>query len=227
MEVMALKIADLKKDYDKLQIRYRAKELDSIYNGGCEENPDICFVFMNPTGKNIASEKSWEGRKSPWLGTKNIWKLFYKVDLLSESLYKEIQEKKPKDWDYKFCDHVYEEIANNKIFITNLGKCTQLDARPLPDEVLKKYLDLLFQEIDIIKPKVIITFGNQVSSIILNKKISVSLNRKTSYELNVNKNNYKVYPVYYPVGNGIFNIDKAIEDIKWIIDKEIKNEILI
>ena len=222
-----MKIADLKKDYDKLQIKYGAKELDSIYNGGCEENPDICLVFMNPTGKNIASEKSWKGRKSPWLGIKNIWKLFYEVNLLSESLYKEIQAKKPKDWDYEFCDYVYEEIANNKIFITNLGKCTQLDARPLPDEVLKKYLDLLFQEIDIIKPKVIITFGNQVSSIILNKKISVSLNRKTSYELKVNKNRYKVYPVYYPVGNGIFNIDKAIEDIKWIIDKEIKNEILI
>lgn len=108
---------------------------------------------MNPTGKNIASDKSWKGRKSPWLGTKNIWKLFYKVDLL-------------------------------------------------------------FKEINIIKPKIIITFGNQVSSIILNKKISVSENRKKCYRIQINKNEYKVYPVYYPVGNGIFNIDKSIEDIK-------------
>ena len=52
-----MRIEDLKKDYDKLQVKYGAKELDSIYNGGCEENPDICFVFMNPTGKNIASDK--------------------------------------------------------------------------------------------------------------------------------------------------------------------------
>ena len=58
--------------------------MDSIYNGGCEENPDICFVFMNPTGRNIASIRTWKGRKSPWLGTKNIWKLFYNVNLLSE-----------------------------------------------------------------------------------------------------------------------------------------------
>lgn len=50
-KVNILKIEDLKKDYDKLQVKYGAKELDSIYNGGCEENPDICFVFMNPTGK--------------------------------------------------------------------------------------------------------------------------------------------------------------------------------
>lgn len=214
-------LEDLKKDYDKLQMKYGAKELDSIYNGGCEESPDICFVFMNPTGRNIASDKSWKGRKSPWLGTKNIWKLFYNVDLISEDTYNKIINKKPKDWDYEFCDYVYDEISRNKVFITNLGKCTQIDARPLSDEVLKKYLDLLFKEIDIIKPKVIITFGNQVSSIILDKKISVSQNRKICHKLAINNDEYKVYSVYYPVGNGIFNIDKSIEDIKWIINNEI------
>lgn len=217
-----MKIKDLNNEYDKLQLEYGSRELDSIYNGGCEENPDICFVFMNPTGKNIASLKTWHGRKSPWLGTKNIWKLFYHVNLLSGESYNKILEMKPKDWDYDFCDYIYDEINNNKVFITNLGKCTQVDARPLRNEVLAKYLDLLFKEIDIIKPKVIITFGNQVSSIILNKKISVSETRKQSHELIVNNNTYKVYPVYYPVGNGIFNIDKSIEDINWIINNEIK-----
>ncbi len=215
-------IKDLNNEYDKLQLVYGSRELDSIYNGGCEENPDICFVFMNPTGKNIASLKTWHGRKSPWLGTKNIWKLFYHVNLLSEESYNKILEMKPKDWDYDFCDYIYDEINNNKVFITNLGKCTQVDARPLRNEVLSKYLDFLFKEIDIIKPKVIITFGNQVSSIILNKKVSVSETRKQSHELVVNNNTYKVYPVYYPVGNGIFNIDKSIEDINWIINNEIK-----
>ena len=29
-----------------------------------------------------------------------------------------------------------------------------------------------------------------------------------------------MYAVYYPVGNGRFNIDKAIEDIKWIMKEE-------
>ena len=80
---------------------------------------------------------------------------------------------------------------------------------------------MLLKEIDIVKPKIIITFGNQVSSIILNTKISVCQSRKTPYDLNINKTKYKVYPVYYPVGNGIFNIDKAIEDIKWIINQEL------
>ena len=42
----------LNNEYDKLQLKYGAKELDSIYNGGCVQNTDICFVFMNPTGRN-------------------------------------------------------------------------------------------------------------------------------------------------------------------------------
>lgn len=222
-----MELEGLKTEYDRLQNIYGAKELDSIYNGGCSKNPDICFVFMNPTGRNIASDKSWKGRKSPWLGTKNIWKLFYNVNLLSEEVFDKIQKKKPKEWDYKFCDYVYEEIEKNKVFITNLGKCTQIDARALPDEVLKKYLNLLFKEIEVINPKIIITFGNQVSSIILNKKISVSENRKIYHEIEINGNKYRVYPVYYPVGNGIFNIDKSIEDIKWIIEKEIKKEVIL
>ena len=50
-----MKISDLNPEYDKLQQEYGAKELSSIYNGGCTKNPDICFVFMNPTGRNIAS----------------------------------------------------------------------------------------------------------------------------------------------------------------------------
>ena len=132
-----MKLEDLKKEYDKLQVKYGAKELDSIYNGGCENNPDICFIFMNPTGRNVASLKTWKGRKSPWIGTKNIWKLFKEVNLISNDTFEIIHSKKPKDWDYEFSDFVYEELTNNKVFVTNLGKCTQVDARALSDEVLK------------------------------------------------------------------------------------------
>ena len=95
-----------------------------------------------------------------------------------------------------------------------IGKCTKL-----PNEVYRQYLDLLLKEIAIIRPKKIITFGNQVSSIILNEKIAVSQCRKKSFTLNVDNQEYPVYPVYYPVGNGSFNIDKALEDLKWIINQ--------
>ena len=208
-------------EYDKLQKKYGAKELDSIYNGGCTDNPDICFVFMNPTGRNIASSKEWKGLKSPWIGTKNIWDLFYSLDLLDEEIYLKIKSIKGPEWTEEFAEEVYGNVEKHKYFITNLGKCTQVDARELPDSVYRKYLHLLEKEIEIINPKVIVLFGNQVSSIVLNEKISVSKSRKTSYIKKIGSNTYKCYPVFYPVGNGRFNIDKSIEDIKWIIDNEI------
>lgn len=215
-----MQLDDLKSEYDKLQRKYGAKELDSIYNGGCSDNPNICFVFMNPTGRNIASSKGWKGLKSPWIGTKNIWDLFYSLDLLDEDLYNKIKFIKGNDWTEEFADEVYDDVIKNKYFITNLGKCTQIDARVIPDKVYLKYLKLLEKEFEIIEPKVIVLFGNQVSSIVLNEKISVSQSRKKLYIRNINGKEYRFYSVYYPVGNGRFNIDKSIEDIKWIIENE-------
>ena len=167
-------LEDLNNKYDKLQKKYGDKSLHSIYNGGCTNNPNICFVFMNPTGRNIASSPDWDGPHSPWLGTKNILNLFYQTNLFNEEIYNLIKSKKSSEWDKDFCNEVYNEVSNNKFFITNLAKCTQVDARPLNDSVFKEYLKLLEKEIDIIRPKVIILFGNQVSSIFLNEKISVS-----------------------------------------------------
>ncbi len=212
-----MKISDLNLEYDKLQQKYGAKELNSIYNGGCTNNPNICFVFMNPTGKNIASNPSWKGRRSPWIGTKNIWKLFYKIGLLEEEIYIETQKRKSQEWDETFADLVYDNVKKHKYFITNLGKCTQIDARILPNSVYNQYLDLLYEEIKIINPKIIITLGNQVSSIILNKNISVSQCRKKSFSKTIGAKTYNIYPVYYPIGNGMMNIDKAIEDLNYII----------
>ena len=209
-------LEELEKEYQTMQNKYGDKSLDSILFGGKKNNPDICFVFMNPTGKNIASSKEWKGIKSPWIGTKNIWNLFYQVGVLSKETLEEIQHKKGKDWTEDFANEVYQELESNNVYITNLAKCTQIDARPLKDEVYRKYLNLFFKELEIVKPKKIILFGNQVSSIVLNEKISVSTTRKKEFIYN----NYCFYPVYYPVGNGLFNIDKAIEDIKFIINKQ-------
>ena len=215
-------LEDLKKEYDKLQNEYGAKELDSINNGGCIKNPNICFVFMNPTARNIASSKKWKGIKSPWIGTKNIWDLFYSLELMDKEIYKKIKNIKPNEWTEEFAKEVYKDVEINKYFITNLGKCTQIDARPLSNSVYEKYLELLKKEIEIIKPKVVILFGNQVSSIVLNQKISVSQCRKKLFKEKIGDKEYKFYSVYYPVGNGRFNIDKSIEDIRWIMKNEIK-----
>lgn len=212
-------LEELVKKYDKMQKKYGDPKLDSINFGGCLENPDVCFVFMNPTARNVTSQKTWKGIKSPWVGTKNVWTLFNKLGLIDNEIYTRIRSIKGSDWTYEFAEEVYGQVAKNKFYITNLAKCTQVDARALPDSVYKDYLNLFLKEMEIVNPKVIILFGNQVSSVVLGKKISVSQVRKKEFLL---KNKFKCYSVFYPVGNGSFNVDKSIEDILYIIDSQKK-----
>ena len=212
-------LEELVKKYDKMQKKYGDPKLDSINFGGCTDNPDVCFVFMNPTARNVTSSKEWKGIKSPWVGTKNVWTLFNKLGLIDDEIYTRIRSIKGSDWTYEFAEEVYSQVAKNKFYITNLAKCTQVDARPLPDSVYKDYLNLFIKEMEIVKPKVIILFGNQVSSVVLGEKISVSQVRKKEFLL---KNKFKCYSVFYPVGNGSFNVDKSIEDILYIINSQKK-----
>lgn len=209
---------ELTKEFDKLQTKYGSKNLDSVYGCGEKNNPRVALVFMNPTKRNIATSKSWTGLKAQWLGTKQIWDFLVKCNLFTSKINEEIKTKKPSDWTEEFCECVYSEVKKQGVWITNLAKCTQDDARPLPDAVFLKYKDLLKKELSIVNPKKIIFFGNQVASIMLGSKVSVSLVRKKVFKLNIEDKEYESYAVYYPVGNGRFNQPKAVEDIKAIIN---------
>ena len=203
--------------YDKLQNTYGSKELNSVYGYGCDNCPEIALVFMNPTKRNIATNKEWKGLRAQWLGTKQIWEFLWKCGLFSAEMLAKIKEKSPKDWNEEFCEEVYDEVKKNKMWITNLAKCSQDDARPLPDEIFLQYKDLLKEELSLVKPKRIFFFGNQVSSIVLDEKITVSTSRQKKFSLSLKENTCDCYAIFYPVGNGRFNQSKAIEDIRAIL----------
>jgi DNA polymerase len=213
-------VTQLHKKYDELQKKYGEPSLSSIYGAGDIDNPKVMFVFMNPTGRNIACEPSWKGFRAPWIGTKQVWDVFYKLGFLKENIYKSIKEYKPDDWSIDFCNQVYSEVEDNSLYITNLAKCTQLDARPLKNSIFRDYLDLMLKEVEIVNPKVVISFGNQVSSIIVGKNISVSNYTKDEKEI---VNGYSIYPTYYPVGQGRRNMPLALERIKRVLENPIYN----
>ena len=205
------------KQYNELQDIYGSKELNSVYGGGCDKNPKVALVFMNPTKRNIATSKSWEGLKVQFLGTKQVWEFLTKCELFNAELNDEIKSKKSMDWTREFCERVYAEVEKQGLWITNLAKCTQDDARPLPDEVFMQYKDLLKEELKLVNPEKIFFFGNQVASIVLDEKITVSTTRQKKFNLNIDGKIYDSYAIFYPIGNGRFNQPKAIEDIKEIL----------
>jgi uracil-DNA glycosylase len=213
-----MQVHALHNEIDQLQTLHGEPTLQAIYGAGCTTRPKIMMVFMNPTAKNVSAHMDWKGLRAPWLGTKSIWTLLYELGLLSETQVARTQSLKAHVWTEAECIELYEALSTRGVYLTNLAKCTQLDARPVKDEVFRQYLDLMKREIAYLKPKRIITFGNQVSSILLAKPISVSTyTGADKEEIVVEGQRYPVYPTYYPVGHGRMNQPRAIARINSVI----------
>ena len=214
---MNIQLNHLHPEFDRLQKLHGADGLCSIYGAGCIDRPHACFIFMNPTGRNPSAKKEWNGLRAPWIGIKNTWRLFNQIGIISDKTAEFISSMPADIWLPELATKLYSELSGNGIYITNLGKCTQLDARHLDDKVFADYSKLLEKEINEIQPEKIIIFGNQVSSVFLGRPIAVSSVRRQSFSKIIMGREYKTYPVFYPVGNGFRNIAKAIEDLEFIL----------
>lgn len=103
----------LNKIYAKMQEIYGSKELDCVFGGG-NFNPELVLVFMNPTKRNIATDKNFKGIKKQWLGTKQIWNYLADCNLFDCELNNKIQKMKPNEWTTDFCEKVYKEVEKIK-----------------------------------------------------------------------------------------------------------------
>jgi DNA polymerase len=217
-----LQLIDLNKKLDTLHQMHGDPMYSSIYGAGKIDKPHIFLIFMNPTARNVSAKKDWQGLRAPWIGTKDVWRMLFYLGLFSnETLMYKIKAIKPDKWDKTLALQIYNCIAQKDVYITNIAKCTQADARALPNSVFRSYLPTMLEEIERIKPKNIITFGNQVSSILLSKPISVSNYINDEVEkLLIGDKEFNVYPTYYPVGQGMRNMPKAINRIKRIISNQ-------
>ncbi len=215
-----LQLEELFNEINSLHKRHGDSRFFPIYGAGRTKNPRICMVFMNPTARNISAHSSWKGIRAPWIGTKQVWKLLFELDLIrrKEIIYR-AQVYKPNQWTERFAEELYSEVSNESLYITNIAKCTQPDARTIKSKVFKDFVNNTKKELLILDPEIIITFGNVVSSTLLEKPISVSNYINNEYEtINIDTKTYKIYPSYYPVGQGTPNLPKAIERIKRILD---------
>ncbi len=213
-----LQLTELFPQFDKLQKDCGDPTLASIYGAGRIESPSTMFIFMNPTGRNVASTSEWNGIRAPWIGTKKVWRLLASLDLITSKQLAQIGNLRPTEWDEQFAYSIYSTVARRQAYITNFAKCTLPDARSLSNTVFKKYRKLLLQEIKLIKPQKIVSFGNQVSSLLLEKQLSVSNYLADEVELlSIDDLAYKIYPTYYPVGQGQRNMPLAKRRLRKII----------
>ena len=204
---------------DLLHKKYGDPNYTSIYGTGRIKSPKLVLVFMNPTARNVSARPEWAGIRAPWLGLKQTWKFFYEIGILNKELFKATQKLRPEEWTPEFSNTIYSYVASKKVFSTNLAKATQLDARPLRDRVFYDSREGFLKELELLNASHVVTFGNQVSSVLLNKPVRVSKYSGTQFEeLEVGMRIYKIYPCFYPVGRGWMNIRKVVPRVRRILN---------
>lgn len=210
-------LSQLFTEFDRLHALHGSAAHAPVYGAGETRRPKLCLVFMNPTARNISADPDWPGLRAPWLGTKPVWRLLTSLKLLDSTLANQIDQLKPGDWTPALAQTIYQDIALHSVYITNLAKCTQPDARPLTNKVMREYRTLMLKELDLLNPQAVVTFGNQVSSVIIGKSITVSNYPDSEYE-ELTTNNFKhlLFPTYYPIGQGTRNLLKAVSRIRKI-----------
>jgi len=183
-------------------------ELQPILGGGKTINPKFMFVFINPTSANISSGKGWKGPRFPFIGTKQVWRVFHNAGILDRRLMDGINS--DHNWSLEFTDEILSFLKKKDIYLTNIVKWTGQDAT-LPDsEKIRLFLPVLKREIEIISPEYVITFGLIPFERLTGQKIKLAdyyseamkSGRLKHFDLQVDSVKTKVIPCYFPVGRG-------------------------
>src|SRR3989338_243315 len=98
---------------------FKKNGLMPIFGGGKIYKPKIMFVFINPTHKNTSSDHDWTGPRFPFIGTKQVWRVFYKSGLFDSSLLKIIEN---GDWTENFANDVLKFLQIKSFYLTNIVK---------------------------------------------------------------------------------------------------------
>lgn len=193
-----------------------------ILGNGKTYKPKIMFVFINPTIRNISSSKTWVGPRFPFIGTKQVWRIFCKAGLFDERLLNHINEN--STWSINFTNRVLDYLKNREFYLTNIVKWTGSDARLPESKKIKLFLPVLENEIELVKPEYIVTFGLIPFENLTRTKIKLSryyetvMKKRELEPISIQINNFKtkVIPCYFPIGRG--NPKRAIELLK-LVDK--------
>jgi uracil-DNA glycosylase family 4 len=123
-------------------------------------------------------------------------------------------------WSVGLANEFLGFLVKRRMYLTNLVKWTGSDAA-LPDsKKVKLFLPVLEREIEIVKPRRIVTFGLMPFESLTGIKIRLSdyfkkaikTGRLKTYDININGFKARIIPSYFPVGRG--NPRRAVELLK-------------
>ena len=209
-------LEDLWKEVETLNQRhFPDNHLRPILGGGRTSRPRMMFVFINPTVRNISSNRKWKGPRFPFIGTRQVWKVFHRAGLFDDGLMEYITDN--NTWSLEFTDAVLSFLKRRSFYFTNLVKWTGHDAALPNSEKIRLFLPILKKEIEIVQPEHIVAFGLLPFESITGQKLTLReyysevmrTKRLTHFDVGIGSNMRKVIPCYFPVGRG--NPERAVE----------------
>jgi len=173
------------------------------------------FVFINPTHRNISSDPDWKGPRYPFIGTREVWRVFRRAGIFTDELTGRIEEL--SDWPVGFAEEVEGFLADRGIYLTNLVKWTGPD-ESLPDrKKIALFLPVMRREIELVRPRRIVAFGLLPFKHLTGRSIRLADYHSRAaaegvletFPLKETASPAEVVPCYFPVGRG--NPRRAVE----------------
>ena len=180
--------------------------LASIHGGGASRSPELALVFMNPTRRNLSSRAGWRGPRFPFIGTPRIWRMLGDCQLLDRRLAEKFA-KPAGAWSTDDARQLEQQLVRASLYITNVVKETAVDSLMPKPAVFRQYETLLHDEIELVKPRLIVAFGLAAHKSLTG--MSIRLAEIYEQALRVGRvtlvgscRGRPVIPCYFPVGRG-------------------------
>lgn len=178
-----------------------------VPGGGCDDQPDLMLIFINPTVRNISAHADWPGPRFPFAGKPRLWSILAETGLVGADLPQRIAALGPTPLMVEMLIH---EARQRRLYLTNAVKCVD-DGSSLPAGArVAAAWPLLQQEIALVRPRLIMTLGLIPFRTLTGQVVRLAdhlweaeQGRLNFYpSLPIAGQSYPVFPCYFPTGRG-------------------------
>ncbi|MBI4121514.1 MAG: hypothetical protein HY470_00970 [Candidatus Ryanbacteria bacterium] len=214
----------LKKFFQKVErcasCKAAKNPLRHVFGGGQYNRPKYFFLFINPTHKNLSTDPKYKGRaRFPFIGVRHFYRELSRAGFVEPKIVADFYK---RGWRLGDELRVARSLARSGVYMSNFVKCARPDPTNPSLTLMRKHLPLLAEELSIVKPKFIVTFGLPPLKVLTGtaarmRDILEALRRRRyapRVSVPLGGRTYPVLPCYYLLGHG--NPPKAQEILAYI-----------
>jgi hypothetical protein len=185
----------------------QGNKLKHILGIGQSTKPNVALILINPTYRNISAGQTELTWRFPFVGVRSFWQVMFNAGLISQDTFGLIYK---NEWSEKTLRKIRSELEAKGIYITNFSKCTRKDSLYPAKETLDYHEKILKEELVILNPKLILTFGLLPFKRLTG--LSINLNHYYNQVLAGDTTRFplltkfglrcEVIPSYFPTGRG-------------------------